>query len=184
MEEEARLIEAAGRGSAEAFRGLLRLHQGRVRAYLSRFVRDRDAVDDLAQETFLAAYRDLGSRGDEAPFGLWLLRIARHRALTHLRDEERRRARTFEAALSRELAARMESEEPAGSDPEIAALRSCLEKLPEPSSRLVSDYYFRRRPAVEIAREQGRRESAVGMTLLRIRQTLRDCVKTRLAEAR
>ncbi len=113
MDREADLVGGPARaGSADAFRALLRLHQGRVRACISRYLRDLGAVDDLVQETFLAAYRSLGSYGGEGPLGLWLLRIAKHGALTYLRDEERRRARearAFEAALSRELGDRLES---------------------------------------------------------------------------
>src|SRR5262245_49855634 len=102
MEPESTLVEAARKGSEEAFRELLRLHQSRVRAYLSRFVRDRDARDDIAQDTFLAAYQSLASYSADAPFGLWLLRIAKHRALRYL--ERFRGDRSFQAILSRSLA--------------------------------------------------------------------------------
>lgn len=186
MDPETRIVDEARKGSREAFREILRFHHGRIRAYLSRFVRDRDAVDDLAQETFLTAYRSLPSYTGEAPLGLWLIRIAKNRALAYLRNEQSRRhqeTRNFQSVLAQSLLRTLESEQETAErqDLELAALRSCLEKLPETSAAIITDYYFNRRSAVDIARRTGKKKSAVWMTLLRIRNALRECMKTRLA---
>lgn len=60
-----------------AFSELVRRHQSGVRATLRRLVAgDHALADDLAQETFLAAYRNLASFRQEARFSTWLYRIA------------------------------------------------------------------------------------------------------------
>lgn len=60
-----------------AFEQLLRRHQGMVRAQLRRLLRgDAAAADDLAQETFLLAWRKLDQFRGEAKFSTWLYRIA------------------------------------------------------------------------------------------------------------
>ncbi|BFI96656.1 MAG: sigma-70 family RNA polymerase sigma factor [Rhodanobacter sp.] len=60
-----------------AFEQLLRRHQGMVRAQLRRLLHgDEAAADDLAQETFLLAWRKLGQFRGEARFSTWLYRIA------------------------------------------------------------------------------------------------------------
>lgn len=60
-----------------AFEQLLRRHQGMVRAQLRRLLRgDEAAADDLAQETFLLAWRKLDQFRGEARFATWLYRIA------------------------------------------------------------------------------------------------------------
>ena len=60
-----------------AFEQLLRRHQGMVRAQLRRLLRgDEAAADDLAQETFLLAWRKLDQFRGEARFSTWLYRIA------------------------------------------------------------------------------------------------------------
>lgn len=60
-----------------AFEQLLRRHQGMVRAQLRRLLHGDDArVDDLAQETFLLAWRKLHQFRGEARFSTWLYRIA------------------------------------------------------------------------------------------------------------
>lgn len=60
-----------------AFEQLIRRHQGMVRAQLRRLLRGDDAkADDLAQETFLLAWRKLHQFRGEARFSSWLFRIA------------------------------------------------------------------------------------------------------------
>lgn len=60
-----------------AFEQLVRRHQGMVRAQLRRLVQgDNAKADDLAQETFLLAWRKLHQFRGEARFSTWLYRIA------------------------------------------------------------------------------------------------------------
>ena len=60
-----------------AFSELVRRHQSAVRATLRRLTSGNSALaDDLAQETFLLAYRNLKSFRQEARFSTWLYRIA------------------------------------------------------------------------------------------------------------
>jgi RNA polymerase sigma-70 factor, ECF subfamily len=60
-----------------AFGELVRRHQSAVRATLRRLTGGNSALaDDLAQETFLLAYRNLNSFRQEARFSTWLYRIA------------------------------------------------------------------------------------------------------------
>lgn len=183
MDNDLDLLNKARSGDRDAFTALVLLHQGRVRAYLGRFVRIPDIVDDLAQDVFLSAYRTLNTFKDEAPLDIWLLGIARHRALEYLRAESRRHARLanhLESVLHDWHARSLESEvsEKAA---DVEALRECLKSLPENSNRLVREHYFAGRTSAELARACGRSEAAVRMTLLRIRQSLRQCVQQRAA---
>lgn len=185
MDEEARFIEEALAGSEEAFCRLVRLHQGRVRTFLSRSIHRADLVDDLAQEVFLSAYHSLRTYKKESPLGVWLLGIARHQALRHLRDEGRRRAR--ESGRLRAILASFQAEEAARSgadetsfEREMAALRDCLQDLPAESSQMVTEHYFEGRSLVSLAGQLGRKEGTVRVALLRIRASLRRCVQGKL----
>lgn len=63
----------------QAFDQLVRRHQGTVRAQLRQLCgADTAWADDLAQETFLQAWRKLGLFRGEARFSTWLYRIAHH----------------------------------------------------------------------------------------------------------
>src|SRR5687767_14202841 len=148
MELEEKLIEEARRGSREAFAQLIGLHQAEVRAYLGRWARDREVVDDLAQETFLSAYRSIGDYKPAAPLRFWLFGIARNRALRHLREEQGRKSRqssSLEALLPGWLAEEAESTGEADHEREVSALRQCIQGLPPHSSGLVEDFYFKGR---------------------------------------
>ena len=64
-------------GDPRAFEQLLRRHQGMVRAQLRRLLHgDAATADDLAQETFVLAWRKLDQFRGEARFSTWLYRIA------------------------------------------------------------------------------------------------------------
>jgi RNA polymerase sigma-70 factor (ECF subfamily) len=187
-EREDVLVKDAQAGSKAAFVSLLRLHQGRVRAFLVRYVRDKDVREDLAQETFLAAFRDLGAYKGDAPFGIWVLTIARHRALDYLRREQVQRAgepRVFAAAVARWKADQAENDQASVGlyDHEVSALRACAGRLPQTSTKLLQEHYFRGESLENIAREMGRTEGAIKMALFRIREAIRECMERRLVAA-
>ena len=88
--DDAELLERILGGATDDFAELVRRHQSRVFAILHRYERDAQKVEDLAQETFLKAWRALGQFDGRAPFEHWLARIAARVALDHLRKEKRR----------------------------------------------------------------------------------------------
>jgi RNA polymerase sigma-70 factor (ECF subfamily) len=181
-----RLAEEIGAGSEQAFWILVRGHQARIRAYLGACVSSPASVDDLAQDVFIAAYKSIHTYRRDSSLGDWLIGIARHRALRHLRDEARRRARegTSVADLLAELRAvdlEQSSEDARSFDLRVAALRQCLESLPPDGSRMVTGFYFERRSIREIARNLRRSEGALKVALLRVRDALRRCIEGRLA---
>ena len=84
------LVERVQKGDKKAFDLLVRKYQQRVMNVLSRYVRDYAEVQDLAQETFIKAYRALASfRGDSA-FYTWLYRIAINTAKNFIVAQGRR----------------------------------------------------------------------------------------------
>lgn len=182
MTDEAALISEAQGGSADAFTSLVVLHQARVRGYLARWVRDPSQVDDLAQEVFIAAFRGLGGYVGEAPFGAWLAGIARNQALVHLRTERRRHQRQGDLLAEavegwRVRSLESDSERLAERLAEVTALRGCLDGLSQTQRSLVDERYLAGRSCADIARDRDLGQSAVRMSLLRVRQTLRACLE-------
>src|SRR6184192_2359468 len=73
---DAPLIERVKRGDVKAFEMLVVKYQRRIERLIGRMVRDVDLIPDIAQETFIRAYRAIPQfRGDSA-FYTWLYRIA------------------------------------------------------------------------------------------------------------
>src|SRR5437773_5046980 len=90
------LVEQAQRGDKHAFELLVSKYQRKLARLLSRFIRDPTEVEDVAQETFIKAYRALPSfRGDSA-FYTWLYRIGINTAKNYLVAMGRRAPTTTE----------------------------------------------------------------------------------------
>ena len=83
--EETALVALAMTGDDRAFTELVRRRQGAVRGLLRRLCGDPALADDLAQETFLLAWRKLGALRSPGAFGAWLKRIAVNLFLQHAR---------------------------------------------------------------------------------------------------
>lgn len=87
------LVAAAQGGSAEAFSRLVERHQQPLRAFLRRACGDWATADDLAQETFLAAWSRIGRLKAGVSVRAWLCGIGYNKHLTAMRSAGRERAR-------------------------------------------------------------------------------------------
>lgn len=86
---DALLIDRVKNGDVKAFEMLVVKYQRRIERLIGRMVRDVDLVPDIAQETFIRAYRAIPQfRGDSA-FYTWLYRIAVNTAKKALVDLKR-----------------------------------------------------------------------------------------------
>ncbi len=82
------------RPSERDFRELVEVHQSRVYSIAFRILEDRGLAEEVAQDVFLALYRDLGTIESDTHVLAWLRRVAVHRAL----DAHRRRASRIDFA--------------------------------------------------------------------------------------
>ncbi|OJX29974.1 MAG: RNA polymerase sigma factor RpoE [Burkholderiales bacterium 68-12] len=83
------LVERTVAGDLRAYDLLVIKYQRRIERLIGRMVRDTDLVQDIAQETFLRAYRALHQFRGEAQFYTWLYRIAVNTAKKALMDLKR-----------------------------------------------------------------------------------------------
>lgn len=88
-DSDALLVERTVAGDQKAFELLVIKYQRRIQRLIGRMVRDVDLVEDIAQETFIRAYRALGQFRGEAQFYTWLYRIAVNTAKKALMDLKR-----------------------------------------------------------------------------------------------
>jgi RNA polymerase sigma-70 factor (ECF subfamily) len=83
------LVERTVAGDQRAFELLVIKYQRRIERLIGRMVRDQDLVQDIAQETFIRAYRALAQFRGDAQFYTWLYRIAVNTAKKALVDLKR-----------------------------------------------------------------------------------------------
>lgn len=90
QQSDQQLVERVQRGDKRAFDLLVLKYQHKIFGLVSRYLRDSDEIQDVAQEAFIKAYRALPRfRGDSA-FYTWLYRIAINTAKNHLMSKSRR----------------------------------------------------------------------------------------------
>lgn len=98
VDSDLQLVERTVAGDQRAYELLVIKYQRRIERLIARMVRDQDLVQDIAQETFLRAYRALHQFRGEAQFYTWLYRIAVNTAKKAL-IELKRDPVVFESAL-------------------------------------------------------------------------------------
>ncbi len=137
------LVERTVAGDQKAFELLVLKYQRRIERLIGRMVRDTDLVEDIAQETFIRAYRALAQFRGEAQFYTWLYRIAVNTAKKALVDLKRDPT-VSESALrgggdDEDETSAVENELTTAESPETvlaakeiaAAVNSAMEALPE-----------------------------------------------------
>ena len=89
VDADAPLVERVKRGDVRAFEMLVVKYQRRIERLIGRMVRDVDLVEDIAQETFIRAYRAMAQFRGESAFYTWLYRIAVNTAKKALMELKR-----------------------------------------------------------------------------------------------
>lgn len=86
---DAQLVALAREDRDQAFELLYNAYRGRIFTFLLRLAGSGESADDLAQETFVKAYRALAGVPDGQRFLPWLYRIANNTAIDHIRRRRR-----------------------------------------------------------------------------------------------
>ena len=117
------LVAAAVAGDRAAFEALVRRHQTRIVNYAMALVKDPADAEDVAQETFIRAYRSLARFRGDSSFKTWLYTIATNAARTGL-ERRGRRGRVEDGSLDDETGPLAAADVPAGdADAETALVR-------------------------------------------------------------
>jgi RNA polymerase sigma-70 factor, ECF subfamily len=141
LDSDAMLVERTVAGDQKAYELLVIKYQRRIQRLIGRMVRDVDLVEDIAQETFIRAYRALAQFRGDAQFYTWLYRIAVNtakKALMELKRDPTVSENSFKSAdddetspLENELTS-SETPEALLASKEIAAMvNAAMEALPE-----------------------------------------------------
>ena len=166
----------------ELFADLVKEHQVSLRVFVRSLGVESGWVDDLAQDTFVVAYREMDSYDPDRDFGKWLRGIARNLVRNELRKQGRHR-RILHETLSQHLLDLAENEKDREVDvTQLSALRDCVEQLPGRSRELIHSRYHEGWDATVLADKFEMKAATVRQTLLRIRRQLYQCINQRVKE--
>jgi RNA polymerase sigma factor (sigma-70 family) len=180
------LVAAAAGGDADAFGRIIGATSGLVASIALAIVRDMDLSQEIAQDVFLSAWRDLKKLRNPASFLPWLRQMTRNRAHHVLRGRVRGRRLMVQLADDGEAEAipdlRAGASERLLANEQREMLRSALATLPEETREVLTLYYREGQSAAQVASLLELSEDAVKKRLSRARAALRDTMLERLGE--
>lgn len=165
-------------GDPAAFEGIVRRWQSPLINLAYRFCRDRGRAEDMAQEAFLRAYRNLGSWRGESAFSTWLFALA-----TNLYCSQIRRLPPVALPFEDAFGSFQEPADPHSFDAELEeqsqriAVRKGVANLPAKYREVLTLYYFHEMDVPMVAASLGLPEGTVKARLFRARNLLRDKIK-------
>lgn len=153
--------------------------QSRLFGYLVTLLGNVHDARDVLQETNLVLLRKMEDYAPGTDFGAWARRCAYFEALGFIRDRKRDR-HLFDEDLLEQFSEDPEPEE--GTVDLALALRDCLTRLPEEQRKLIQERYSKREPLKKLALQFKKKESALKMSLMRIRKSLYECIEHKRKE--
>jgi RNA polymerase sigma-70 factor, ECF subfamily len=186
---DAELVRLAREGSVSALRLIVRRHNQRLYRVARAIVRDDTEAEDVMQEAYLSAFRNLGRFRADASLATWLTRIVVNRALGHVRRQAVMMPldAVDDVRWVDDIAMHRASE----SDPERAAARSqvrdllerAIDSLPEPFRVVFVLRMVEQLSVEETASSLGLREETVKTRLHRAKKLMRAQLEAKLGSA-
>lgn len=173
------LVRRSQSGSREAFSELVRRHQHLVYNVAYRYMRDATLAEDMAQESFVKAYRLLkGFRGD-CSFTTWMYRVTSTTCLTELNKRKKR----GEVELTADNGSLMCSTEHKPAEKDMKEqIRRCVTRLSDRYATIVTLYYLKGISYDEIAEVMSVPLGTLKTWMFRARKQLRMIVEKELTD--
>ena len=169
-------ISQAQQGDADAYVKLIEQFEPLIRYQLARKIFDRTSIDDICQEVFMAALKNIAKFDLEKDFLAWLRGIARNQMYKYFEKQKLQHHHEEEAS---KLGEWIEKEDDKEGDCWRDELRGCLESLKEKNQKwynLIYRKYEERHSLSDLAEEEGISIASVKMSLMRTRTKLKECI--------
>lgn len=151
-------------------------YQSRLRAFALGLCGDFAIAEDVVQETFLTVTAKAADFDPDTSFVSWACKIAGLKVLERRRADRRLSPEVIRSLVSALTESDLDEER-------LESLLGCIDELAPKSRELVRLRYFSEHGPGEIAAMLGRSAAGVNAALVKIRETLRECVARKLSEA-
>ena len=183
--EDDSLVARLQRGDPAAFESLVRTHGGRLLSVARRFLGSNEDAEDAVQETFIKAFKAIGSFEGRAQLHTWLHRIVVTTSLMKLRERRRKPLESIDDLLPTFAADGHHVSEPREwSDAVLerketaSIVRQAIDMLPDQHRVILLLRDIEERDTAETAAILGTTTTAVKVRLHRARQALRSLLDT------
>jgi len=166
--DEAGLIRQSLSGDHRTYAALVDRYKNALYHHCFAIVRNEDAAEDVAQETFITAYYKLGLYKSEYKFSTWLFKIATNKALNHIKKAAKEVS--ADDALMAAIASTQRGPFQLAQDSELHA---AVENLQPKYRAVISLYYWRGMNYQEISQVMGAPHGSVKGWMNRAKLQLR-----------
>ncbi len=181
--EVAKVVEEILAGDKNQFRVIIHEYELILRSYLATKLYKQDEVDDLAQETFITAFKKLEAFNTEMNLHSWLFGIAHNKLRNHFKTTKRRNNAmdNFREHIFVNIEDQLQQASQSLDSEQMGKLLHCINKLPDKLSKIVeTGLKGLRLDSLESELEMNR--NAIYQARHRANDILRKCIKSPASE--
>ena len=171
MSTDAKLVQSAQSGDEKAFETLVKKHRPRINATISDFINNAQDREDIAQETFINAYRNLHQLSNPDRFSYWLIKIAQNQCRDWIRKNRDHTIPVDEVDENLLNAADSPERESIESE-QRQIIAQTIQALPETERQIAHAHYLEGTSHQELVNHHGLSYQSVCVRLSRAKQKL------------
>jgi len=179
------LIQMTLKGDNSAFAVLVDRYQAYVFTIVLRYVPERELAEELAQDVFVKAYRNLGGFRGDSKFTTWLYAIVNTTCLSQVRKRKDGTVLPGDEAMSRIAGIDAANTAPSSrleGQTRKQLLENAIRQLPEGEGQVITLHYILEQSIDEVCQITGLTEANVKVKLFRARQKLKTIMSTKQFE--
>lgn len=173
-------IEKVKRGQTNYFSYIVERYQDIVFSIALKVLRNREDAEEMAQESFIKAFKSLHTFKGTAKFSTWLYRITYNTCISEVRKKKHHFVSTSDIEIKDETEEINLDGIPA--EHRAECIKNAMKKLPEEEYTLVLLYYFKDQSIEEISKVCNLSESNTKVKLFRARKKLYTILKEMMKE--
>jgi len=171
-------IEQILEGNSNVFSYLVDRHKNKAYNLAFRICGNHEEAEELAQDSFLKAYKSLKSFKMKSSFATWLYRIVYNTTISHVRVKKKGLLSLEDFPVdATDFIGTSTSEEEADKEYRTSLVNFALQKINEEERGLISLYYYEEMSTDEISEVTGLNKSNIKVKLFRARQKMQEIIE-------
>ena len=171
-------IEQVLAGNANAFSYIIDRHKDKAYNLAFRICGNKEEAEEIAQDSFLKAYRSLGGFKMKSSFATWLYRIVYNTAISYVRVKKKGILSLEDFPVdATDFIGSNTSEEEAEKEYISSLINFALQKITEEERGLITLFYFEEMSSEEITEVTGISKSNIKVKLFRARRKMLEIIE-------
>ncbi len=174
------IINKVLQGNTNAFAELVNTYKDLVFTLALKMVKNREEAEEVSQDTFIKAFKNLSKFKGDSKFSTWLYKITYHNCLDRFKKNEKEyNTRSIETMVSFNVSSSDDILKSMEKEDRAKMLKECLEELPEEERTVLWFFYYKELSLKEIIEVTQFSEGNIKVKLHRARKRLLAIVQER-----